>query len=388
MKLSMKEFYVLLGGAVAVVVTVLIWNFQAPPTSVVQVGPDGVAMEVVVNEETLAEVEAANNEYPEPIAAANPDGPRASEAYQNVQVLGDLSTGQFTRLMLAITQWVAPKEGPESEVGCNYCHYANNMASDGKYTKHVARRMIQMTQHINAEWKSHVGNVGATCYTCHRGQPVPSYVWYKEAPHEMESRGAGGRAHQNRSEESVGYASLPGNVFETYLLDDHNIRVIGDTPLPTGNASSIKQTEWTYGLMMHFSNALGVNCTYCHNSRAMAMWNQSPPSRAKAWYAIRMLRSVNGEYTSPLVERYPDYRLGPTGDAPKANCYTCHQGAYQPLLGYNMLEHYPSLSAPDYYAEYAAEYRKKKKAEEEAAAALEADEAAAEDGASEDEVAN
>ena len=36
-------------------------------------------------------------------------------------------------------------------------------------------------------------------------------------------------------------------------------------------------------------------------------------------------------------------RLGPTGDAPKANCTTCHQGAYKPLYGANMLDDYPSL---------------------------------------------
>jgi len=35
--------------------------------------------------------------------------------------------------------------------------------------------------------------------------------------------------------------------------------------LPSGNRSSIKQTEWTYSLMIHMSESLGVNCTYCHN---------------------------------------------------------------------------------------------------------------------------
>ena len=40
-----------------------------------------------------------------------------SHAYQNVQVLGDLSTDQFNHLMASITQWVAPPAQ-----GCNYCH--------------------------------------------------------------------------------------------------------------------------------------------------------------------------------------------------------------------------------------------------------------------------
>ena len=48
--------------------------------------------------------------------------------------------------------------------------------------------------------------------------------------------------------------------------------------LPGTDRSSIKQTEWTYALMMHFSTALGVNCTYCHNSRIFASWEQSSPA--------------------------------------------------------------------------------------------------------------
>jgi photosynthetic reaction center cytochrome c subunit len=65
--------------------------------------------------------------------------------------------------MAAITAWVSPQEG------CNYCHNAENLADDSKYTKVVARRMLQMTQHVNADWKDHVADTGVTCYTCHRG---------------------------------------------------------------------------------------------------------------------------------------------------------------------------------------------------------------------------
>jgi photosynthetic reaction center cytochrome c subunit len=72
--------------------------------------------------------------------------------------------------MTAITSWVAPKEG------CNYCHDLANLADDSKYTKVVARRMIEMTRHINADWKQHVAKTGVTCYTCHRGKPGPVRV--------------------------------------------------------------------------------------------------------------------------------------------------------------------------------------------------------------------
>ena len=107
---------------------------------------------------------------------------------------------------------------------------------------------------------------------------------------------------------------------------------------------SIKQAEWTYALMMHFSNALGVNCTYCHNSRAFGDWTQSSPQRTTAWYGIRMVRDLNVDYLTPLTGVFPAYRLGQAGDAPKVNCTTCHQGIYKPLYGVSMVQNFPELT--------------------------------------------
>ncbi|MEO0949685.1 MAG: photosynthetic reaction center cytochrome c subunit family protein [Pseudomonadota bacterium] len=46
---------------------------------------------------------------------------------------------------------------------------------------------------------------------------------------------------------------------------------------------------------------------------------------------------------------YPDYRLGETGDAPKAYCSTCHQGQNKPLGGANMVNDYlPGMAGKDY----------------------------------------
>ena len=104
---------------------------------------------------------------------AEAGGDKASAVYENVQVLGDLSAEQFNRLMVSITEWVAPQQG------CTYCHSTENMASDELYQKRVARRMLQMTQYINASWKeNHVHEAGVTCYTCHRGNPVPANIWF------------------------------------------------------------------------------------------------------------------------------------------------------------------------------------------------------------------
>ena len=82
------------------------------------------------------------------------------------------SKERFDHLMAQITQWVAPPSRAATTATTR-----QNMASDEKYTKVVARRMLQMTRTINARWSSHVRQTGVTCYTCHRGKPVPENVW-------------------------------------------------------------------------------------------------------------------------------------------------------------------------------------------------------------------
>jgi photosynthetic reaction center cytochrome c subunit len=96
--------------------------------------------------------------------------------------------------------------------------------------------------------------------------------------------------------------------------------------------------------MVHFSNSLGVNCTYCHNTRSMGVWDTSPLTRTTAWYGIRMVRNLNQEFLEPLAPTFPAERKGPLGDGPKLSCATCHQGAYKPLLGVSMLGDYAELS--------------------------------------------
>ncbi|MEL6543632.1 MAG: photosynthetic reaction center cytochrome c subunit family protein, partial [Myxococcota bacterium] len=54
-----------------------------------------------------------------------------------------------------------------------------------------------------------------------------------------------------------------------------------------------------------------------------------------------------GEYA--LSQYYPEYRLGSEGDNPKVNCYTCHQGAFKPVLGRDMITNYPMLAKYDPY---------------------------------------
>ena len=144
---------------------------------------------------------------------------------------------------------------------------------------------------------------------------------------------------------SVGLTSLPADPFSDFLAYANEIRVVSTTALPEGNPRDIKATEHTYALMMHMSQALGVNCTFCHNSRAFSAWDQSSPKRVTSWHGIRMVRSLNMTYIDPLKETLPPERLGAAGDVPKVNCASCHQGAFKPLYGRSQLSDFrPELT--------------------------------------------
>ena len=316
----------------------LLSGCERPPVDTVQRGYRGTGMELVYNPRLVAE-QAAINAMPADTPQVPPGGPPASAVFKNLQVVGDLGVGEFTRLMISITAWVSPEQG------CTYCHKSGeDMSSDSLYTKVVARSMLQMTRKINTDWKTHVADTGVTCYTCHRGKNVPPHVWFAP-PEDIHAGGmVGNKAGQNSPQGSVALASLPYDPFTTYLSQANEIRVIGGTALPTGNRQSTKQAEGTYGLMMHMSQALGVNCTYCHNSRSFAEWEGSPPQRGSAWYGIRMTRDLNTQYLEPLTGVFPAYRLGPTGDVPKVNCTTCHQGAFKPMYGAPHLKNHPALA--------------------------------------------
>ena len=334
MKAGLNKILIILGLASAALLT----GCERPPIDAKQTGFRGTAM-VEINNPRTQEKLAAENIVPVSIAAS-PDGPKASAVYKNVKVLGNLSEAQFTSFMVAMTAWIAPNEG------CGYCHNVQNFADDSVYTKNVSRTMIQMTQNINSNWNAHVKDTGVTCYTCHRGNAVPKEIWFDTA--EKKKGGMlGNRNNQNMPSPAVGYTSLPNQPFSSYFLAGKDAaRITGPTALPTGHVKTIQETESVFGVMTHLSNALGVNCTYCHNSRAFADWTESPPQRAQAWHGIQMVKDVNSNYIVPITSIFPPNRLGPDGDVAKANCATCHQGVNKPLLGKSMLKDYPYLVGP------------------------------------------
>lgn len=315
----------------------LLAGCERPPVASKQAGYAGVGMQQVSNPRDDAK-KAKSLKLPDVAPKADPGGQKASQAYKNVRVLGDLTENELIRLMTSIAEWVAPEQG------CEYCHNLENLADGSKYTYNVARRMLQMTRQINENWKTHVGQTGVTCYTCHGGNPVPKNVWtttQRKSGFQLAGYSPSGQNHANKS---IGSTSLPADPFTEYLSGGtNNIRVQGTTALPNGHKAPIQSAEATYALMIHMSSGLGVNCTACHNTRAFGAWSQSTPLRTTAWYGIRMVRDINQTYVSPLAQTLPAHRLGPAGDAPKANCATCHQGWQKPLNGAQLLKDYPEL---------------------------------------------
>lgn len=291
---------------------------EAPPMDSVQTGYRGLGIEQVYNPDVLRE-RVANNQPPTAVPPLPAGTPTTPGAWQNVQVLGHLSDAEFNRTMTALTLWVAPQQG------CAYCHVANpdgtvNYASDDNYTKVTSRRMLRMVQDINGNYQNHVAATGVTCWTCHRGNPVPENTWF------------------------YGPEWQP----ERHYLDRNDVRVQDYAVLASqsDNRSSIKQTERTYALMIDMSKSLGVNCTYCHNSARFADWDESPPTRVTALRGIAMTRHLNNDWILPLQSVLPGTRHGPRGDIPKIECATCHNGAYKPVYGVAMAETFPALYLP------------------------------------------
>jgi photosynthetic reaction center cytochrome c subunit len=329
-----------LGAAVlaVAVLAVIVLQAERPPIGGIQRGYRGTGMVYLYNPRTMAGVADANR-IPPSVPYAGNEGAKAGTVYKNVQVLGDVNAGEFTRLMVNMAIWVAPGQG------CAACHNVARLEEDSLYTKIVARRMLQMVRHINADWTVHVARTGVTCYTCHRGQLVPPNIWFNDPGPGQAAGGAQSPAGKNHPAAVAGGSALPMDPFTPFLEDANNIRVQATTALRSDNYQSIKQTEWTYALMMNISQSLGVNCDYCHSTRAMGDWSQSPPQRATAWYGIRMVRDLNRTYLDPLKGAFPPNRLGAAmGDSPKVNCATCHNGVYKPLFGISMAQGFPELT--------------------------------------------
>ena len=328
--------------AAAVVVFAPSWT-PVPPS----------AQEVGFPQEILFHSKAETSDYnkaPPVLPAAAEGGPSATQVYQNVQVLTDVSAAEFMRIQYALTAWVSPKQG------CAFCHVGTNWASDAKPAKAASRVMLQMTRHLNTDWSSHVAPSGITCYSCHRGQPVPSATWFPDKP-KPQHRMAEATENWQEIGDTV-HKFFPDAGYAEYYLSNQPIRVQSETIEPNHSISSWPEAKNIYEMMMEMSDDIGANCGYCHNSRNWASWQQSSPYRWSGYDALRLVREVNNDFMLRIAEVEPLTRtlVGETTipampvrmrEAQPGNglvaCGTCHQGVTRPFNGVNMVDAYPGL---------------------------------------------
>lgn len=106
------------------------------------------------------------------VAAQQPPAAPAMVDTPTVKVLTGLTVQEFEAEMQLMTQALG--------LSCGSCHARGNFASNANPRKLAARRMIEMTKTINAQFfadykpqdgQSRLGRV--TCFTCHQGDTRP-----------------------------------------------------------------------------------------------------------------------------------------------------------------------------------------------------------------------
>ncbi len=334
----------------AAIFLIVVPRWTHPPIPAIQMGPPPTSM-IQFGRGQLNEPVSQNllPVLPPPSAG----GPSATAAYHNVKVLTDVSAAEFMRLQEAMTRWVSPRKG------CDFCHAGKDYASDAKPEKHVARLMLAMTRHINADWKQHVKEQGVTCYTCHRGKPVPAEVWYPSIP--RPKHGIAAKQENWREVADNVKKFFPDDSLDLYLLGEEPIAAQSRTALPSGTVAEQIVVKRIYEMMMEMSEGIGVNCGYCHNSRALMSWYQGTPYRWDGYWGIELTRDLNRNYLlqvpgilpqkRELVHEtawpvLPDRESGPLAGNGLVLCATCHEARPQPLDGASELGAYPGLTGP------------------------------------------
>jgi len=88
----------------------------------------------------------------------------SEEVYKNLKVLQGTPADSFNQGMHLMSGAIG--------VDCEYCHVsAKDRVSDENKKKDIARDMVTMTADLNR--RMFKGEEVITCYTCHRGKPIP-----------------------------------------------------------------------------------------------------------------------------------------------------------------------------------------------------------------------
>ncbi len=333
----------------AIALAVLAFGILVPPwilptnVATTQTGPDASAMGLYLD----VRDEAGGPVQPEFLPAVAQANPATGGGYSNLQVLGGESPAEIDRTMLALTAWVAPKEG------CGFCHGGQtgpnaNWAADYP-RKEVARQMLRMVRDVNARWTNHVGQQGVTCFSCHQGQPVPRHKWFTPQEPEPPLGGMAGKPREWHTKAGTIRDFFPSQPEQLYLLEGKPAKAVQARqalvggPVPENH--NLKAGENVYILMMQMAQALNVNCTFCHQSRVAYDWSQSPPNRLNGYSGIKMTVDLNQRVFSQLTPIALPEAKGPLGDAAKINCGTCHNQRQKPAGGMASV-YYPALVGP------------------------------------------
>lgn len=98
-------------------------------------------------------------------------------------------------------------------------------------------------------------------------------------------------------------------------------------------------------VMHHFSNALGVHCSYCHvhndSTRKWDFASDENKHKLRAREMFQMMNKINDKYFDVTgAKKDLNTQLMVT-------CYTCHHGATQPVTKPPMMERPPQKPQPD-----------------------------------------
>ena len=90
----------------------------------------------------------------------------AQDQLKNVQILTGMSRPEAWEVMNQMASGLG--------VNCQYCHVANDVASDAKPQKRRGREMMRLVIDLNA--RHFGGKPVVTCFTCHHGQVHPALM--------------------------------------------------------------------------------------------------------------------------------------------------------------------------------------------------------------------
>jgi hypothetical protein len=87
----------------------------------------------------------------------------AEKVFQHIEVLKGKPASRLPGMMGALTGLLG--------VRCSHCHVPGHWDSEEKHAKRVTREQFAMQEDINSRYFGGKGTI--TCWTCHRGQPIP-----------------------------------------------------------------------------------------------------------------------------------------------------------------------------------------------------------------------